>query len=463
MKPGWHPRRREVPAHARVVAQPGQWVGEDDPVAVVDYVPGRLTRVPAAGQVAVTPELLAERVLRPPGTHVRPGDALAAAVCLGHPMVSRAPAEGHVAMVSRHLGFIYVREALPVVGAGTPPATVDVFPDLGLPKPVLRECLLVREGDEVQFGQALASLNAIRLWKQAFAPGKAGTSCVAQVNGWVEAIDLDRRTITIRPKETAAFIAAGVPGRVTGVSREGVDIAVRGVRFVGAYGTGGEAVGPLCLGERPEPGTVWARPERVTIGDLTAARDAGVLAVWAASATYEDLRLFLGDRPMGTVSRAGPGPIVVISRGFGDFRLPPAVSEALSGLRGRRALVDGATQLRAGAIRPEMIVVEEDGVEAGNGEGLVGADSGAGSDWPTPGTEPVAAGDHVRCFAGRNLGRTGRAVAAPFHGRLESGLETWLVEVAWSDGGRDAVAARNLARLAPEAPQMGGREHGRDA
>ena len=475
MRPGWHPRRREVPAHARVVVEPGQWVGERDPVAVVDYEPGRLSRIPVAAQLAVAPDRIAEHVLRPTGTRIRAGEVLAAAVCLGHPMVSRAPADGHVTMVSRRLGYVYVREALGLVEAGAPLVTVEVFPDLGLPKPVLRECLLVREGDEVRFGQALASLNAIRLWKQTFSAGKsakAGDSCVAPVHGQVERVDLDRRTITIRPKVTAAFIAAGVPGRVTAVTQDGVDIAVRGLRFVGAYGTGGEAVGPLCLDERPERGTAWIRTGRVTIGDLNAAWDAGALAVWAASATYEDLRSFLGGRPLGTVSRAGPGPVVVISEGFGDFHLPPAVAEALRGLHGRRAIVDGTTQLRAGAIRPEMIVIDEDGTAVGDGDaggmnaGMSGDSTGAGGtagdDWPTPGTAPIVAGDEVRCFAGRNLGRTGRAVDMPRQGYLESGLQTLLVEVAWADGGRDMVAVRNLARLVA-ATERGGRGDGHDA
>ncbi len=466
MRSGYHQRRREVPAHARVVVEPGRWMGEDDPVAVIDYEPGRLTRIPAATQLAVAPDRVSDHVLRPTWTRMRAGEVLAAAVCLGHPVVSRAPADGHVTMVSRRLGYVYVREALGLVGAGAPPVTVDVFPDMSLPKPVLHECLLVREGDEVRFGQALASANAIRLWKQTFAAGKAaksGESCVAPVGGLVERIDLDRRTITIRPKETASFIAAGVPGRVTAVNQDGIDIAVHGLRFVGAYGTGGEAVGPLSLNDRPESGTVWVRSGRVTMDELVAARDCGVVAVWAASVTYEDLRSFLGDRPLGTVSRAGAGPVAVVSEGFGEFRLSPTVTEALRGLRGRRTLVDGATQLRAGAIRPEMIVIDEEadkGAMAGRDSSVV--KSSSADDWPTPGTEPIVAGDKVRCFSGKNLGLTGRAIAPPRQGQLESGLKTLLVEVVWADGGHDVVAARNLARLAPAA-ERGGQGHGRDS
>ncbi|MHB8946206.1 MAG: hypothetical protein ACYC6I_06750 [Bacillota bacterium] len=467
MRSGWHLRRREVPSHARVVVKPGQWVGEDDPVATIDYEPGRLTRVPVAVQLAVAPHRVNDHVLRPTGRRVRSGEVLAAAVCLGHPMVSLAPADGQVTMVSRRLGYVYVREALGLVGTGAPPVTADVFPDLALPKAVLRQCLLVNEGDEVRFGQALASSNAIRLWKQTFAAGKAaksGESCVAPVSGLVERIDLDRRTITIRPKETASFVVAGIPGRVTAVTQDGVDIAVHGPRFVGAYGTGGEAVGPLSLDDRPENGAVWVRCGRVTLAELQAAREAGVLAVWAASATYEDLHLFLGGRRLGTVSRAGAGPVVVVSEGFGDFRLPPGTTEVLRGLRGRRALVDGATQLRAGAIRPEMIVFDEDatGEDSVDRRDDAVVEGSSADDWPTPGTEPIIAGDEVRCFSGKNLGRTGRVVAPPRPGRLESGLQTLLVEVAWAGGGRDVVASRNLSRLATE-DEGGGQGHDRDA
>lgn len=460
MKPAWHPRRREVPSHARIVVEPGQLVSEDDPVAVIDYEPGRLTRIPAATQLSVAPDRINNHVLRPTGTRVRAGEVLAAAVCLGHPMVSRAPADGHVTMVSRRLGYVYVREALGLIKPGAPPVAVEVFPDLTLPKPVMRDCLLVREGDEVRFGQALASSNAIRLWKQTFAAGKtarSGESCVAPVGGLVERIDLDRRTITIRPKETASFIAAGIPGRVTAVKQDGIDIAVHGLRFVGAYGTGGEAVGPLSLDDRPGSGTVWVRFGRVTIDELNAARAADTCAVWAASATYEDLRSFLGDRPLGTVSRVGPGPTVVIGESFGDLVLPPAVTEELHALDGRRALVDGSTQLRAGAIRPEMVVIDEVGAqgEAMEAAADLAAQGGSDDDWPPPGAEPIAARDEVRCFAGRNLGRTGRAATTPREGKLESGLQTHLVDVVWDDGTLDTVATRNLARLKPQIARGG--------
>ncbi|MHB8927771.1 MAG: hypothetical protein ACYC9Q_08960 [Bacillota bacterium] len=394
---------------------------------------------------------------------MRAGDVLAAAVCLGHPRVARSPADGHVTMVSRRLGYVYIREALAPVGADAPPVTVPVFPDLVLPKPIMSDCLLVREGDEVRFGQALASSNAIRLWKQTFSLGRTAKeeSCVAPVGGTVERTDFDSRTITIQPKETTSFVAAGVPGRVTAVNQDSIDLAVHGLRFVGAYGTGGEVMGPLSLDDRPSGGTVWVRFGRVTIEELDAARSAGALAIWAASAAYEDLRSFVGDRPLGAVSRVGPGPVVIISEGFGDFRLPSAVADELRALGGRRALVDGTTHLRAGAIRPEMIIFEE-GDEGGPVEDR--RDERAGKDrpsddWPTPGAQPIAVGDEVRCFAGLNLGRTGRVARMPMLGRLESGLSTMVADVDWVDGEHSTVAARNLARLAP-AVKRGGRHDG---
>ncbi len=448
MGPSWHMRRISFPSHAEPVVSPGASLAAGDTVAVIHRLPGRLVRLRAAEGLSVPPEILFSHVLVGPETLVETGEPVAAAVCLGYPMVARAEHAGHVAMVSKTRGFVYMRQSLPTIAKESPPAVVPI-PAQGVPEATLREFMMVREGDRVQSGQTLVSLNALRLYRRDYSVRGApsGGGCVAPVDGVVDKVDLRRLTVTIEPAVTQTAITAGIPGVVSAVHRNGIDLMVWGEVFTGVYGTGGEALGPLTFGAEaglaPGPGAVWALPGRVTASQLDAARANGVRAVWAASATYEDLREFLGDRPLGTVSLAGAGPVVVISEGFGDLWMPPRVAAALAASAGRTAAVNGDTQLRAGVIRPELLILHDVSPAASPADGRP-------PEQPAPEPRPLAQGDLVRCAAGRNLGRTGRVAAVPRPGLLPSGVSVELAEVAWDDGGRDTVACRNLARVSGE-------------
>ena len=351
-------------------------------------------------------------------------------------------------LVSKNRGFVYLRQFLPTIAKESPPAVVPI-PAQGVPESTLREFMLVREGDRVQSGQALVSLNALRLYRRDYGGRGAptGGGCIAPVDGVVEKVDLRRLTVTIEPAVTQTAITAGIPGVVSAVHRNGIDMMMWGEVFTGVYGTGGEALGPLTFGAEPGsvpgPGAVWVLPGRVTASQLGTARANGVRAIWAASAAYEDLRSFLSDRPLGTVSLAGTGPVLVISEGFGDLSMPPRVAAALAASAGRAAAVNGDTQLRAGVIRPELRILHD-------GAPAAPPFAGRTPERPAPEPRPLGQDDLVRCTTGRNLGRTGRVAAAPRPGLLPSGVRAELAEVAWDGGGRDTVAARNLARVSGE-------------
>ena len=94
----------------------------------------------------------------------------------------------------------------------------------------------------------------------------------------------------------------------------------------------------------------------VTMGGLRRAGEVGVKALVAASAHGQDLLELLGGKlnPSAT-GNEDMGFTLVLTEGFGELGMGPRSFELLARLDGVNVAVNGATQIRAGVLRPEVI------------------------------------------------------------------------------------------------------------
>jgi hypothetical protein len=110
----------------------------------------------------------------------------------------------------------------------------------------------------------------------------------------------------------------------------------------GVWGMGGEAAGPLTLGD-PETGSVVVR-------QFTDARVLGELEAKGVSG------LVTGGLNLQDMIGANAAFTIVVLSGFGKSEIPADSRDALKGHEGRPALIDGTTQLRVGVKRPFVIL-----------------------------------------------------------------------------------------------------------
>jgi hypothetical protein len=174
----------------------------------------------------------------------------------------------------------------------------------------------------------------------------------------------------------------------------------------------------------------------VTHDALMRARELGVAAVVVGGLDDLDLRRLLGrDLGVAITGSEDLGFTLVLTEGFGRLRMSERAWDLLGARAGRLASVSGATQIRAGVLRPEVLIPESDGhtapVERGPEAGL-------------------ALGSLVRVIRTPHFGRVGEVVELPSElRRLETeAMVRVLVVVFPEDGTRVVVPRANVEIIA---------------
>ena len=282
--------------------------------------------------------------------------------------------------------------------------TVNLASALGVEPGEVSAKLVKPLGSQVAAGETIAETKALfGLMKSAAkAPASGTLESVSDVTG-----QLILREPPI-PVEVDAFLAGTVVEVMPG---EGVVLESPAAFVQGIFGVGGEVHGTLVTAvsgpedeltaDRLTPGhagKVVVGGSYVNHAVLKEAIRMGVRAVVVGGFDDRDLRDLLGyDLGVAITGQETLGLTLVLTEGFGRIRMADRTFNLLKKLEGREAAVSGATQIRAGVMRPEIVVpLAEAGVSSGE-EGVTGMDVGS----------------LLRCIRGEHFGRIGRIVALP--------------------------------------------------
>jgi len=258
--------------------------------------------------------------------------------------------------------------------------SVNVANKLGCLAGEVPKLVKVAEGDAVQAGAVLAETAG---WF-----GRFKTACEVPADGTVETISGVTGQVLLRLKPIPVELRAYVDGTVVEVlGNEGCVIETRGALVQGIFGLGGETFGELrVLADSPaQPlsadrldadcaGRIIVGGSLITAEAFQAARAAGVHGIVAGGMDAQEVDNILG-RPLGVAitGHEDVGLTIVCTEGFGEMPMAERTFRLLRERDGRRASLSGATQIRAGVIRPEVIVpdlqaVGDQGAEAGGEE-----------------------------------------------------------------------------------------------
>lgn len=239
---------------------------------------------------------------------------------------------------------------------------IPLFYILGVEPYELPKVMLKKEGDTVQKDELLA------ITKSFF--GLFKSEYKSKVGGTIELVSDITGMVGIRDFPSPINLNAYLSGKVSSVlSNNGVVVQTPASFVQGIFGVGGERQGEIMMITdrqaelKPEminsshSGKILVGGSIVTADVLKKADAEGVKGIVTGGIRRVELTKFLGYE-MG-VAITGQEDIKVtciITEGFGRMTMASHTYDLLKSCEGRLASIDGATQIRAGVIRPEVIV-----------------------------------------------------------------------------------------------------------
>lgn len=197
------------------------------------------------------------------------------------------------------------------------------------------------------------------------------TNCECPVDGIIESISSVTGQVIVREAPIPVKIDAYIKGIVAEViPEEGVIIETKAVFIQGIFGIGGESRGNLVVitsSRQDEITEDMITPElegKIIVGGshigLAAYKKAlrlNVAGVVVGGFNYFDLEEILG-YTLG-VAITGQEDLVtalILTEGYGKIRMGQRTFDLLKKYAGKFASINGATQIRAGVIRPEIVI-----------------------------------------------------------------------------------------------------------
>ena len=278
--------------------------------------------------------------------------------------------------------------------------------------------------------------------------GMFKSAATADAAGTIETISGSTGQVMIRGESIPVQVRAYLSGTVAEVlPNEGCIIENEVMLVQGIFGVGGETSGTLLSAcesheqeltvERITPemaGAVVIGGARTTVDALKKARSVGAKAVVSGGIDDADLKDFLGfDLGVAITGSEDLGITVVITEGFGEIAMAKRTWELLTAQQGNLASVNGATQIRAGVMRPEILVPLDSAAGAGTSE----ADDGEGGF--------LEIGTTVRIIRDPYFGQLGTVASLPPEPQvLGSGSKARVLEVSLAEGGTVVVPRANV-------------------
>ncbi|MCP4835743.1 MAG: hypothetical protein GY895_13390 [Phycisphaera sp.] len=318
---------------------------------------------------------------------------------------------------------------------------MNVANRLGCSPADVPELMLSPEGTKVSKGDAIARSKGIF--------GMFKSEVPAEADGTIESISTTTGQLMIRGADIPVQVKAYMSGKVVEVlPGEGCVIENDVLMVQGIFGVGGETEGEIrvaCSGHEqtltPEQvtadmkGAVILGGARMTVAALRKAVEIGAAAVVSGGIDDQDLRDLLG-RDLGVAITGSEriGITVIVTEGFGDIAMAARTWRLLADKAGRRASVNGATQIRAGVMRPEILVPLEAGENEEEVDPSLAHEAGV-----------LEIGTTVRVIRDPYFGMLGTVSDLPAEPAvLGSGSKARVLEVSFPDGGTAVVPRANV-------------------
>ncbi len=245
--------------------------------------------------------------------------------------------------------------------------TLNVAGLLGALPDEIEEAMLKKAGDSIKKDEVIAQSKGLF--------GLFKSQVKSPINGKIESISKITGQVILREPPIPVEVIGYIDGEVIEIIRsEGVTVKTMGSFIQGIFGIGGEIIGELAMAV-DNPAQVLTEKEidksfkekviiggsMVTFGALEQARKVGIKGIVVGGIEDQDLKRFMGyDIGVAITGSENVGLTLIATEGFGELRMADRTFGLLRSLAGRKASINGATQIRAGVMRPEVIVPRDE-------------------------------------------------------------------------------------------------------
>lgn len=317
---------------------------------------------------------------------------------------------------------------------------VNVAGLLSIPPQEVEGVMLKKPNDSVRKGEPIAeSKSFFGLFKN---------SVTAPVDGIIESVSNITGQVILREPPIPITVNAYIDGQVVEViPNEGVVVETTASFIQGIFGIGGETIGEiLVVADSPEEelskekikpemrGKILVGGSYVTSEALREAVKCGVVGIVVGAIDDKNLKDFLGyDIGVAITGNEQKGITLMVTEGFGKISMAKRTFELFKELNGKKASMNGATQIRAGVIRPEVIVALTDGT-SGPEESKEGELS-----------QGLVIGTMIRVIREPYFGRIGKVTNLPPELKvIETEAKVRVLEIEFEDGTRAIVPRANV-------------------
>jgi biotin carboxyl carrier protein len=225
------------------------------------------------------------------------------------------------------------------------------------------DVMLVKEGDKVEKGQMIAETEGLF--------GFFKSDVKSPIDGTVEAISDVTGQIVMREAPIPVEVDAYMSGTVKEIiPDEGVIVEADAAFIQGIFGIGGESRGTMeilvdnreqelttDLLNESHKGKIVVGGSFVSLETYKKALSLQIAGIVVGGFNYYDLEEILG-YTLG-VAITGSEDLVtslIVTEGFGNIRMGSRTFDLLNKENGKFVSINGATQIRAGVIRPEIVI-----------------------------------------------------------------------------------------------------------
>ncbi len=318
---------------------------------------------------------------------------------------------------------------------------INVSNQLGLPPEDIEMCMLKKVGDPVEDGEVIARS------KPLFGLKWFASESKSTLKGTVESVSSVTGQVLLRGEPIPVEVKAYLDGEVVEViENEGVVVSTWGAFIQGIFGIGGETHGivkvvvpdnTVLLTDKfitdECKGCIIIGGSRVTAAAIRKAASVGAKGVVTGGFDDKDLRDFLGyDIGVAITGSEEIGVTLVFTEGFGDINMAEKTFALLKTNENKMACINGATQIRAGVIRPEVVIPTDEDIRQKD-ESEAFEQTG------------LEIGSPVRVIRHPHFGRLGKVSDLPSPLQvLESESKARVLEVTFDNGEKTIVPRANV-------------------
>ncbi len=387
-----------------ILVKKGENVRPDTTLLRANYRAGRLCIINVARDFNIPPGNTGKYVLKKEGDRVKWLETIAKRTTFEAMKQIESPVDGIIERIDSILGVIIIRE---IIERPDVPIILDIKEELDNSTKNFNEYILKKEGERVEYGQTVAGVRIMSYIP--FYRKKVISPCA----GKIIKIDYTNGKIFIQKDMPKTEMKAHYWGQIKKIIPQyGAEIEFAGYTLECAFGTG-EITWGKFVNNAAEMEANIIFSDYLSPKDISRIIEHRPVGIVAGSLDYEGVDLL--ERHHITS---------IIIEGFGRLQVNKDYKSLLARSIGRNIILKASTQVRAGVIRPEIVIPSDEEFYKG---------------MKTKGQFKIVWGKHY--------GKKGVLKGSPHYDEIRSGTKTWLCDVLCDNNEEITVPYNNLHAL----------------